>query len=193
MTNKLLLVLAITACSKTSGDPAPAAKVGAAIDVAGVNALVPAAVKDKVVFEQRDLKEARGRHAITYTLAAPKGWKQDMEMFASVKGAEGTGFMTSFGVGSNCDGACEPKDWAAVSAKVNFQQFASDKVVTDESTPTSHLLIAERDDSVHIVYAWWETGAKSYHTCTASLEAPVKDAAKAFAKACQAVAIAGED
>ena len=193
MTNKLFLVLAITACSKSSGEPAAAAKVAPAIDAAAVNALVPAALKDKLVFEQRELSEARGRHPIKYTLAAPKGWNQDMEMFASLKGAEGTGFMTSFAVGSNCDGACEPKDWAAVSAKVNFKQFAGDKAVTDESTPTSHLLIAERDDSVHVVYAWWETGARKYHTCTASLEAPVKDAAKAFAKACQAVAIAGDD
>jgi hypothetical protein len=189
---QIIIVLAAAACSKSGADTSqkPAAP---AIDVAAVNALVPAALKDKLAFEQRDLTESRGKHKITYTLAAPKGWKQDMEMFASLKASDGLGFMTSVGVGSNCDGACEPKDWAAVSAKVNFSQFASDKVVKDEATPTSHLLIADNGDAIHVVYAWWAAGANRYHTCTASLEQPVRDAAPAFAKACQAVAIAGED
>jgi hypothetical protein len=53
-------------------------------------------------------------------------------------------------------------------------------------------MIAEKGDSTYVVYAWWQDGAKRYYTCMASLEAPVKGAADAFAKACQAVNLSGD-
>jgi hypothetical protein len=44
-----------------------------------------------------------------------------------------------------------------------------------------------------VVTAWWADGDRSYHTCTAALDDALKDAAPAFDKACQAVAIDGDD
>jgi hypothetical protein len=188
----LLLVVAAACGKDKSSAPPPAAP----IDVAGVNALVPADLKDKLVFEKRELTEERGKKGRKriYTLAAPKDWEQDMKMFANVKpkSEANLGFMTSFSVGSNCDGACEPKDWAKTSEKVNFAQFRDGKIVKDEQQKTSHLLIAEKGDSTYVVYAWWNDGGRMYYTCTASLEEPVKAAADAFAKACQAVNLSGD-
>ena len=78
------LLIVAAACGKSdSKSSAPAA---APIDVAGVNALVPAELKAKLVFEQRDIIEERGKKSTaTYTMAAPKDWEQDGKMFASLK------------------------------------------------------------------------------------------------------------
>lgn len=190
-----LLLIVAAACGKS--DNKAAATAAAPIDVAGVNALVPAELKDKLVFEQRDIIEERGkRSTATYTMAAPKDWEQDGKMFASVKpkSEANMGFFTKLSVGSNCDGTCEPKDWAKTSEKVNFAQFRDGwKIVKDEQNKTSHLMIAEKDDQTNVQYAWWTDGARKYFTCSASLEGPVKAAADAFAKACQAVSAKGVD
>ena len=189
-----LLLLVVAACGKdkSSSAPAPAAP----IDVAAVNALVPADLKDKLVFEKRDLAEERGKKGRKriYTMAAPKDWEQDMKMFANVKpkSEANLGFMTSLSVGSNCDGTCEAKDWAKTSEKVNFAQFRDGKIVKDEQAKTNHLMIVEKGDSTYVVYAWWNDGGRMYYSCTASLEKEVKGAADAFAKACQAVNLSGD-
>jgi hypothetical protein len=187
-----LLLLVAAACSK-SGSSAPKA---VPIDVAAVNALVPADLKDKLVFEKRDILEERGKRSkATFTMAAPKDWEQEGKMFASLrpKSESNLGFMTDLRVGSNCDGTCEAKDWAKTSEKVNFAQFRDGKILKDELAKTSHLMIAEKNDSTYVVYAWWADGGRKYFTCTASLEKEVKAAADAFAKACQAVSVAGDD
>ena len=190
----LLLVIA-AACGKDKSASAPPAQP---IDVAGVNALLPAELKDKLVFEQREIVEERGKRSkVTYTLAAPKGWENDMKMFASFKpkGDTNLGFMTEISVGSNCDGRCEAKDWAAVSEKVNFAQFRGEgwKVVKEEKNKTNHLLIAEKEDSTYVQYAWWNDGARKYWTCRATLDsAELKGTGPAFAKACQAVNLKGD-
>ncbi len=189
---KLALLLVAAACGKSDSSSAPPATP---IDLAAVNALVPADLKDKLVFEQRDLVEERGRHSkTTYTLAAPKDWEQG-KMFASLepKRDANLGFFTKIIVGSNCDGSCEPKDWAKTSEKVNFSQFRTGwKITKDEQAKTSHLMIAEKDDQTNVTYAWWADGARKYYSCSASLEGEIKAAADAFAKACQAVAIKGD-
>lgn len=188
----LLLVVA-AACGKS--DKSSSAPPSAPLDLAGVNALVPAELKDKLVFEKKDITEERGKRSkVTYTMAAPKDWEQDMKMFASVKPKSelNMGFMTSLQVGSNCDGTCEPKDWAKTSEKVNFAQFRDGKIIKDDLQKTNHLMIAEKGDSTYVVYAWWSDGARKYYSCTASLEKEVKAAADAFAKACQAVSMAGD-
>lgn len=191
-----LLLVVVAACGKSDKKNGGAAAPAAKIDVAAVNALVPADLKDKLVFEQKDILEERGKHSsVKYTMAAPKDWEQDGKMFASVKpkSEANMGFMTQLQVGSNCDGSCEPKDWAKTSEKVNFAQFRDGgKIVKDESNKTSHLMIAEKGDSTYVTYAWWADGGKKYFYCTASLEQPVKGAADAFAKACQAVNASGD-
>jgi len=204
MTRKAMLVLVIAAAcgkgdkkegaSSSGGGGAPAAK----LDVAGVNALVPAALKDKLVFEQREVKEEGGHREPSYTLAAPKGWEQKMKMMATLRPPEGSslGFMTELHVGSNCDGDCVAKDWAATSDKVNFAQFKSNgsKIDKDEKGKSDRTLVASTDEGKkYVVYAWWEDGAKRYHYCSATLEKEVADAAPAFEKACKAVSVSGED
>ena len=193
MKTSLLLSMSLLACGKS--DKAAESKAAApAIDLAGVNALVPADLKAKLVFDKTDIVEERGRHNITYTMAAPKGWAPHMKGFASLKGGDDLGFFTSLDVGSNCDGSCEPKDWAKIADKVNFAQFDKDKVIKNEAKPGSRLLIAERDGkTTFVVYAWWTEGAKRYNTCTATLDEPVKTAGDAFAKACQSVGVSGAD
>ncbi|CAN5663021.1 hypothetical protein BH11MYX1_BH11MYX1_29770 [soil metagenome] len=190
----LLLAVALLSCGK--GSDKTGAKGGApavSIDVAGVNALVPAELKAKLVFDKTDVVEEMGHHLRTYTLAAPKGWASKMKGFASLKGPDDMGFFTSLDLGNNCDGTCEPKDWAATSDKALFSQFAKDKVVKDEKKPNSRLLISERDTTTFVVYAWWANGAKRYHSCFATLEKQVSAAAPAFEKACQAVTVSGDD
>lgn len=187
-----LLLLAAAACGKSDKSSAPPPVT---IDVAGVNALVPAELKDKLAFEQRDIIEERGKRSkATFTMAAPKDWEQDGKMFASLKPKSDAnmGFFTKLSVGSNCDGACEPKDWAATSEKVNFSQFRNGwTIVKDESNKTSHLMIAEKDNRTDVTYAWWTDGARQYFTCSATLDGAEKAAAEAFAKACQAVNVTG--
>lgn len=180
-----LALVFLAACGKSESSTKTAAPP--AIDVAAVNALVPAELKAKLVFEKRDIVEERGRSKDTFTMPAPKGWTQAMPSFAKLEPERDLGFMTSFGVGDNCDGACEPKDWAKVSEKASFAQFRDGKIVKDELAKTSHLMIVDKADSTYVIYAWWRDGDRQYYTCTASLEAPVRAAAPAFAKACQMV------
>jgi hypothetical protein len=190
-----LVVPLLPACGK-SDKAADTAKAAPAIDVTAVNALVPADLKAKLVFDKTDIVEDRGRHSVTYTMAAPKGWASKMKGFASLHPADDAnlGFFTELSVGSNCDGTCEPKEWGAIADKVNFKQFANDKVIKNETTPNSRLLIASRDDkTTFVVYAWWQKGARRYNTCTATLDEAVKTAGDAFAKACQAVSVSGAD
>jgi hypothetical protein len=57
--------LAIAPCA-CKAEPAPAATPPSpAIDPAAVNALVPATLKDRLVFEARDLVIERGKHTAT--------------------------------------------------------------------------------------------------------------------------------
>lgn len=199
------LAMAITACGKSehkdgSGNaaaPQKPARPAVAVDVAAVNALVPAALKDKLVFEKRDLVIERGKHKTTYTLAAPNRWTQESTMFAHLKPDDKAGFFTRFEVGSNCDGECMPKPWETIADKVNFAPRAKGKVVKDDKAPGRRTMIAEVESSgaktTDVVVAWWADGDKNYHVCTASLDEAIKDAAPAFEKACQAVAIDGDD
>lgn len=183
------------ACGGSKSDSSSSSKAAAPevkIDAAAVNALVPASLKDKLVFESQKIVEERGRHNRTYTLAAPKGWASRMKGFTDLKPPDnaGLGFFTSMHVGTNCDGSCEPKDWATVSEKVDFKPYRdSGKILKEDKTASSHVMIAEQGDKVYVVSATWEDGGREYHTCHAELEKEVKDAAPAFAKACEAVAM----
>jgi hypothetical protein len=179
-------LLAITAigCGKKGGD-APAAKP---LDVAGVNALVPASLKDKLVFEERKIEEERGKRTVVYTVAAPKGWGPGFKGFAQLKPGDSDSFMTKFNVGTNCDGACEPKDWQATVGKV-YKSYLDGKVIKDEKGKNSRTIIAESGDQMVVVVATWDDGASKYKSCDATLDKPWFEAAPAFEKACQVVNI----
>jgi len=199
--NKLAIIALglgmVIGCGKKGGGEAKG--TGIAIDAAAVNSLVPAALKDKLVFEKRDIVLERGRSNTTYTLAAPKGWEQGMKSFGSLDAPKdsGMGFFTKFSVGSNCDGQCKPKEWEKIADKVNFEPLSKKKVLKDVKGKGNRLMVAEGDgggmDTTEVVFAWWTDGADSYHTCQATLDKEIKDAAPAFEKACQAVTVTGDD
>ena len=191
----LMFVLAAAACGKgdkadgTGGTPAPAGSTASAstiaIDAAAVNALVPEPLKAKLVFEKRDIVLDQGtKH--TFTVAAPKGWKQRSKMFGALEPESG-GFGTEMSVGTNCNGACEPKDWAKESDEVNFAPLATATKIKDEKSKGRRTMIATFGDETHVVVVWWTEGASVYFSCTAKFGAELKDAAPAFEKACQAV------
>jgi len=193
MKNFLAVLLLASACGGSKEPPA------AKIDVAAVNALVPAALQSKIVFEEKSVEEERGRKSKTiYTLAAPKTWTTDdkMKMFATLRppSADGYGNFTEISLGSNCDGRCEEKDWAKVSEKVNFAQYRTKKILKDELGKTTHLMTVEDGSDMNIIYAWWVDGGEHYYTCRVTLSKGFMDdspdpraAAPAFEKACQAV------
>jgi len=188
----LALFLGLVACG--GGKKSEPAKP---IDAAAVNALVPAALKDKVVFEQRSFELKMGKHGTTYTVALPKNWKQQSEMFGNFHGDDKAGFMSAMTVGSNCNGECKEKDWAAESDKADFAPLAKGKVLKDDKAKGRRTMIAETGgDSMKqtiVVTAWWTDGDKNYHHCRAELDEAIKDAAPAFEKACAIVNIDGDD
>jgi len=191
-------VIGAGACKKKGGGGGggEASGTGLAIDAAAVNSLVPAPLKDKLVFEKRDIVLERGRDNTTYTLAAPKGWTQGMKSFGSLEAPKdsGMGFFTKFSVGSNCDGECKPKEWEKIADKVNFS--GKGKVLKDVKGKGTRLMISESEggmDTTEVVFAWWTDGADNYHTCQATLDKEIKDAAPAFEKACMAVTVSGDD
>jgi len=188
--NKLgLVIISVSLIGACGGKKKSGGGDSKPLDVAAVNALVPASLKDKVTFEKRDIAEKRGRHSKTYTLAAPKGWKQDMDSFASLKpDKDGMGFMTSFKVGTNCDGDCKAKDWAATVEKV-YDSYLKGKVIKDVKGKNSRTIIAESGDMTAVVVASWEDGASEYSDCGATLEKEVKDLAPAVEKACESVTV----
>jgi hypothetical protein len=200
MKTSLVVVLFAAACGGGSKTP-PSVK----IDPAAANALVPAALQAKLTFEEKSVQEERGRRSkTTYTAAAPKSWTADdkIKMFATLRPPteDGYGNFTEMRFGSNCDGACESKDWAKVSEKVDFAQYRSKKIVKDEAGKTSHLMTVEDGDDTHVIYAWWVDGGDHYYTCRVTLSKGFSDsapdprpAAPAFEKACAGVNIKTSD
>jgi hypothetical protein len=195
-----LAAVAVVGCGKRERQDSAAAGPGGAavvVDAAAVNALVPAALKDALVFEKRELVTERGKRKTRYTIAAPRGWAQSSAMFAHLRADDKAHVLTRLEVGANCDGECSPKPWQAVADRVNFAPRAKGKVIKDEAGPGRRTMIAVVDSggarTTDVVVAWWSDGAKNYHTCTASLGEGFEDAAPAFDRACQAVAIDGDD
>lgn len=202
MTSKLGAVLfaglALAACSKKDDASAkPGGGTTTAIDVAAVNALVPAALKDKIVFEQRAVVIEQGRTPTTYTLAVPKGWSQQSKMFANLKADDKGGFFSGMKIATDCDGECKPKSWESIADKNFFAERSKGKVKKDEKGSGKRLMISDVDQNgvktTDVVFAWWADGDKRYHVCVANLDESVKDAAPAFEKACQAIAVDGDD
>ena len=187
--------LALVACGKKADNSdkgkAKAGAPAATIDVAGVNALVPAALKDKIVFEQRTLVEEQGHDKTSYTLAAPKGWTQDSKMFVTLKGDDKAGFFTSMKVGTDCGGDCTAgKDWAKISEQDQFSGLEKGQVAKDEKAKNGRTMIStdtSNTKTTTVMRVWWNDGEDHYYTCSAELDESVKDAAPAFEKACSAV------
>lgn len=202
-----LALAAAAACGK--GDSKEGGKGAAAGDlpadhVAAVNAAIPADLKGKVEFEAGRIVENE-KHNRVFKVAVPKGWKPGRFMPGMLEppdpdtiGSKTLG-KTQMGVGRNCDGKCEKKDWATISDKVLYQQFTSGqvqgKVIKDEKRPNGRTLVFERapsafpdkDVAIHIYNSWWESDGSEYYTCSVELGQPLKGAAEAFEKACAKV------
>lgn len=173
------------------------------IDLAAINAAVPVAWKQKIVFAQRELTAKSMSGDVTYTLAAPTAWTADsMQLPGSVSVHPPYGLDSGFNnftglkIGSSCEGACVPKDWAAVAAKgfSKFGEGAEERVVRDEKKATSHLRITETKDTTYLEYAFWYPGSSRYFKCNATLgvsqmpdTVDPRPAMAAFEKACQSV------
>jgi hypothetical protein len=212
MTRLAWITLALaTAAACGKGDSKEGGKGGAAAGgdlpadhVAAVNAAIPADLKGKVEFEAGRIVENEKRNR-AFKVAVPKGWKPGRFMPGMLEppdpdtiGSKTLG-KTQMGVGRNCDGTCEKKDWAAVSDKVLYQQFTGGqvqgKVIKDEKRPNGRTLVFERapsafpdkDVAIHIYNSWWEPDGSEYYTCSVELGQPLKGAAEAFEKACAKV------
>jgi hypothetical protein len=141
----VMLTVALGACGKKKAGDAPAASVTKA-DADAANALVPAELKSKIEFEVRTLDNGMKHHAEKYTYVAPKQWKKGF-MPGSFEPNDGDnmGFGTNVEVGTNCDGNCEPKDWAKVVDKVYYSQYtsgkATGKVIKDEKGKNDRLMV----------------------------------------------------
>ena len=198
MKKLVAICLFVVACGSKKEPPA------LKIDPAAANALVPADLKAKFEFVEKTIEEERGRKSKTvYTMAAPKTWKQgDMKMFAKLEPPHEDGFgnFTEISVGSNCDGACEEKDWAKTSEKVEFKQYRDKKIVKDEIGKTNHLMVVEDGDDTRVIYAWWVDGGDHYYSCRATLSKGFSDSSPdprpaigAFEQACKAVNVKRDD
>jgi hypothetical protein len=137
-------------------------------------------------------------------LVKPKDWKAgfmpgSLEPTATYLGKPIFG-KTELVVGSNCDGRCETKDWAAVSDKQNFQPLANGaaagqgKVVKDVKGKNTRTMVFESanadsdfDTAVTIMTAWWDPDGEKYFTCRAVLGVPAKSLADVFEKVCSKV------
>jgi len=152
-------------CSKKTGDASggnassatPAAPAATKADADAINALVPAELKDKIAFEVGTIDDGMGRHQTTYALVVPKGWKRGF-MPGSLEPADADSFgsktlgKTTLKVGSNCDGSCTAKDWAAVVDKVYYKQFTSGevtgKVIKDDKQKNRRTLVFQQEPTV---------------------------------------------
>jgi len=154
--------------------------------------------------------------AHTYRFAAPKGWTHKHHD-ADLSPARGAGGQTELSLTSSCappttgdlstdvDRAgtpCVVRDWTAyVDAQFAEQRGISEAVVKDDKSPRRRSMIATiegtayaRDDegmgTATLVWVmWWNDGEAEYHSCHVILERELADAAPAFERACQSVAV----
>jgi hypothetical protein len=185
----LLAPLGATGCDKKEdSEPAKATKVRAnkpaPVDVSAIRSAVPKALAGRLDFEPAELPEEN------VSAIVPKGWTPSRVIpgrYRPTKDAN-LGFMTSYKVGSNCDGACEPKEWKSIANKVEFDRLLSKggfKAVKDEALTNGRLVVARGSSTTVVAAAWWKKGANRYYFCRASLDKPADTAVAAFEQACR--------
>jgi hypothetical protein len=175
--------------------------------VAAINALVPAEWKDRLVFESGTIVDKLGRTLETYRLAVPAGWsKKEGPIRGRIAPPDADAFGRSamFGavaelrVGSNCNGECTTKDWAAEVDTTFYKKFtdgtATGKVTKDDKRETGRTLVFERaadagtpDGEINILTTWWKKGGSQHFICEAKLAGSAVALAPAFEKACALV------
>jgi hypothetical protein len=193
--------IAALGCGKDDGAGSSSGKVAevSGDDVAAVNAALPKELAGKLEFESGTIEHRKDK---SFKLAIPKGWKKGF-MPGELEPADADHFgsktlgKSSFSVSSDCNGSCEKKDWAAVSDKVVFSQYAKSgaTIVKDVKADNRRTMVVEEKASdsdravaARVLVAWWEPDATRYFTCRAELGAPLKGAVEAFEKACANIA-----
>ena len=155
-----------------------------------VNGKIPEELRGKLEFTA--VLGERDRHVAVQ----PKGWESGAQP-SSIRppDAAGLGFMTSYSTDSNCDGKCEPKDWAAAADKIDFAPLTGQDftVLKDEKSPTGRLVVARTIDHTYVVATQWKEGAKRYFACHATLDQELAAAAPAFEAACRAMRVVAWD
>ncbi len=183
----LSIVLVAAGCGKKEGTSG--GKAAPAVDVAALaNAAVPAEAKATLVFENVTVQD----DGETMHFARPKGWTVANPSFPGKFNPPATpdlGFMTSFSVGTGCDGGCEPKDWKAVINKKMMQIIQDGPTVHDEALPNDGRIRWDNDGkTAHVSAAWFKTGDRHYRSCTAWLDnAELAKSVDAFVVACKSV------
>ncbi len=209
----MVLITLAAACGKKEGDGAENAKPdkpATAIDVAGINALVPAPLRHELVFEQREVGTDHSGGGdglkVRFTVALPKSWER--KPYAVVDDFAALGPPAS----SKLDGSIQfsPEErmqerWDLPRAgqqgvgrgswteevstyRRDGMRFERDEVRPNDTTWRS----CGSDSARYVVYAWWQDGGKRYRICWTKLSSDVGAAALAFEKSCRAVAVAGE-
>jgi hypothetical protein len=176
MTRVAVAALLAIGCGKTAEDPAAQQRV------APVNALVPPALANQLVFEQRKVVDGPYR----YLVAVPRGWEQLVTIFGP---SDETANMVRYLY--KCAGEpCAPADWNREIDKVYEEAgIQRDQVEKDEKRPTSRTIIAEHEGMTALVVGTWVAGADHYMWCEAHLDPPWSDAIAAFEKACHSVTV----
>ena len=160
----------------------------AKVDQAALDAAAAAANKAVPEGTKQTFKVYKGEKD-RFMAVVPDGWKESDVIPGSFEPPKELGFMTSFRVGTNCDGTCTPKDWAAVAEKVNLKQFRGDKIEKEEDLGgKGKLLIADKGTSKHVVVVKWGEKSNYYITCSASLTKEALPLLAAAEVACRAVA-----
>ncbi len=168
------------------GKKAPAGGAFADVEakVAEVNAKVPASLAAPLTFKAARLDKER------LGALLPDGWVESPNLpgqFQPAGHSVRDGYLTRYAVGSNCDGACEAKDWATVVRSNEFDIPRGD-VIKDEPLGTDgRILIKDQDGTLVVRLARWKQGASRYFFCKVTLEADARPAADAFEAACRAL------
>lgn len=182
----LVAALAALGCDKKkdgAAGPDPDAELKSVeAKAAELQAKVPAELRSKLELKASFMERKKG------IMVAPSGWSESKVIPGMFEGPDGLGTGTRYSVGTNCDGMCEPKDWAAVVEKVDFGQFKRDgfKVLRDEKGDGVRLMVVEHDGGIEVRWATWKEGARVYFHCSATLKDEAKKAVDAIAGACQA-------
>lgn len=135
---------------------------------------------------------------LTAVFVKPGPWKADHEAFPTAVKPVGkklgeTGWMSHLDVGTSCDGACVPKDWAAIIEKNAKDAVPNKGTVREERLPAGRLLRwSWTEEKAYVYAAWFVPGASRMYTCSAWLdEAGLVPYVDAFVEICRTAQIDG--
>lgn len=187
MRTRVLLAALLATLAGCTSDPATsptaAAKPDLAPKAAEVNARIPAGLTDKLEFEVRELDEGN------VLALVPKGWAPGMIPGSLRPPNDELGERVSYEIGSNCDGACTKKDWAAVVEDIEFTKSVPPGLTRERDEAigeTGRLRVFSGGDQVFVRTAWWQAESRRYFHCRADLRASASMAKDAFVAACLA-------